>query len=105
MTKSMGSHTFKWGYYFNTAHYNGFGLQNIAGNVSFNRLSTSIPLNTNQAAGGGSSFAAFLLGQVSGYSLDTTRYLAKKKHGARRRRARLVRPTTTPRSATPWRCW
>lgn len=75
MTKSMGSHTFKTGYYYNTGHYNGFGLQNIAGLVGFNRLSTSLPLNTNQATGGGSSFAAFLLGYVNNYSLDTARYI------------------------------
>ena len=26
MTKVHGSHTFKWGYYYNNTHYNGFGL-------------------------------------------------------------------------------
>ncbi len=31
MTKTTGSHTFKWGYFYNETHYNGFGLQNIAG--------------------------------------------------------------------------
>ena len=31
MTKSHGSHTFKWGYYYNNTHYNGFGLQNTPG--------------------------------------------------------------------------
>jgi outer membrane receptor protein involved in Fe transport len=75
MTKSSGPHTLKWGYMYNRTDYNGFGLQNIAGNMTFNRLSTSIPLNTNQATGGGSAFAAFLLGNVSGYSLDTPRYI------------------------------
>jgi Carboxypeptidase regulatory-like domain len=76
MTKSMGHHTFKGGYYYNNTHYNGFGLQNIAGNVTFQALNTGVPLVTSQATGGGSSFASFLLGQVSGYSLDTPRYLA-----------------------------
>ena len=76
LTKSMGHHTFKAGYYYNNTHYNGFGLQNIAGNVTFQALNTGVPLVTSQATGGGSSFASFLLGQVSGYSLDTTRYLA-----------------------------
>jgi len=76
MTKSMGRHTFKWGYFYNNTHYNGFGLQNMAGNVTFQALNTSVPLITSQATGGGSSFASFLLGQVSGYSLDTPRYLA-----------------------------
>ena len=76
MTKSLGSHTFKWGYFYNNTHYNGFGLQNISGNVTFQNLNTGVPLNTSQATGGGSAFASFLLGQVSGYSLDTPRYLA-----------------------------
>jgi hypothetical protein len=76
MTKVKGSHTMKWGYYYNTTHYNGFGLQNIAGNVSFQFENTGMPLNTNQSTAGGSAFASFLLGQVSGYSLDTPRYLA-----------------------------
>ena len=76
MTKTTGRHTFKWGYYYNNTHYNGFGLQNIAGNVTFQALNTSVPLVTSQATGGGSAFASFLLGQVSGYSLDTPRYLA-----------------------------
>ena len=72
----MGHHTFKWGYYYNNTHYNGFGLQNISGNVTFQALNTGVPLDTSQATGGGSAFASFLLGQVSGYSLDTPRYLA-----------------------------
>jgi hypothetical protein len=76
MTKTTGPHTLKWGYYFNDTHYNGFGLQNMAGNVTFSVLGTSMPLITSQATGGGSAFASFLLGQVSGYSLDTPRYLA-----------------------------
>ena len=76
MTKSLGSHTMKWCYYYNNTHYNGFGLQNISGNVTFQDLNTGVPLVTSQASGGGSAFASFLLGQVSGYSLDTPRYLA-----------------------------
>jgi hypothetical protein len=76
MTKTTGPHTMKWGYYYNDTHYNGFGEQNIAGAVTFNRLNTGVPLNTDQNVGGGSSFASFLLGQVSGYSLDTPRYIA-----------------------------
>ena len=76
MTKTTGPHTLKWGYYYNNTHYNGFGLQNMAGNVTFQALNTSVPLITSQATGGGSAFASFLLGQVSGYSLDTPRYLA-----------------------------
>ncbi|MGA2267983.1 MAG: carboxypeptidase regulatory-like domain-containing protein [Bryobacteraceae bacterium] len=76
MTKTTGPHTLKWGYFYNNTHYNGFGLQNISGNVTFQALNTGVPLVTSQATGGGSAFASFLLGQVSGYSLDTPRYLA-----------------------------
>src|SRR5271157_691967 len=75
MTKTIGSHTLKWGYFYNNSHYNGFGEQNIAGSVNFQPLNTGVPLVTSQATGGGSGFASFLLGQVSGYSLDTPRYL------------------------------
>jgi hypothetical protein len=76
LTKSFGKHTFKGGYFYNTTHYDGFGEQNIAGNVTFQDLNTGIPLNTNQSVAGGSAFASFLLGQVSSYSLDTPRFLA-----------------------------
>ena len=76
MTKITGPHTFKWGYFYNQSNYDGFGVQNIAGNVGFSRLGTSIPLNTSQATGGGSGFGSFLLGYVNNYSLDTPRYLS-----------------------------
>ncbi len=75
MTKTSGPHAFKWGYMYNATRYNAFGLQYNAGNVGFNRLSTSVPLNTNQATGGGSAFAALLLGYVNNYSIDTPRYI------------------------------
>ena len=74
MTKVHGSHTFKWGYYYNNTHYNGFGLTYIAGSENFSYLNTAAPLDTTQ--GTGSSFASFLLGQASGYRLDTNRYIA-----------------------------
>ena len=69
MTKVHGSHTFKWGYYYNNTHYNGFGLTYIAGSENFSYLNTAIPLDTSQQTG--SAFASFLLGQASGYRLDT----------------------------------
>jgi hypothetical protein len=74
MTKVYGSHTFKGGYYYNNTHYNGFGLTYIAGQHNFSYLNTAAPLDTSQATG--SDFASFLLGQVSGYRLDTNRYVA-----------------------------
>ena len=74
MTKVHGSHTFKWGYYYNNTHYNGFGLTYIAGSENFSYLNTAIPLDTTQQTG--SAFASFLLGHASGYRLDTPRYVA-----------------------------
>jgi Carboxypeptidase regulatory-like domain len=74
LTKVYGAHTFKGGYYYNNTHYNGFGLTNIAGNEDFSYLNTAIPLDTSQQTG--SAFASFLLGQASGYHLDTVRYIA-----------------------------
>src|SRR5215471_7728757 len=74
MTKVHGSHTFKWGYYYNNTHYNGFGLTYTAGSANFSYLNTAIPLDTSQQTG--SAFASFLLGQASGYRLDTPRYIA-----------------------------
>jgi hypothetical protein len=75
ITKIYGKHTFKAGVFYDDSLYAGFGLQNVAGNVSFSVNGTSVPLSTNINTGGGSGFASFLLGQVNGYSLDTPRYL------------------------------
>ncbi len=74
ITKVYGKHTFKGGYYYNNTHYNGFGLTYIAGSSNFSYLNTAIPLDTSLQTG--SSFASFLLGQASGYRLDTPRYIA-----------------------------
>jgi hypothetical protein len=75
MTWVKGSHTFKWGFFYNDTLYDGFGTQNIAGNVTSTFQSTSLAGSTSQATGGGSAFASFLLGQISGYSLDTARFI------------------------------
>ena len=40
MTKIMGAHTFKWGYFFGDSHYDGFGVQNGSGSVQFSSQST-----------------------------------------------------------------
>ena len=74
LTWVKGRHTFKGGFFFNDTLYDGFGSQNIAGNATFTFQSTSLPGVTSQATGGGSALASFLLGQVSGYSLDTARF-------------------------------
>lgn len=78
MTKVIGSHTFKWGYFLGDAHYDGFGVQNGSGSVQFSSQSTdnvSLGPGLSEAAAGGSGFASFLLGQVNGFNLDTPRYL------------------------------
>jgi len=75
MTKTVGAHTFQWGYLLNDTHYDGFGAQNISGTTSYSWRNTSIPGAASQAAGGGSGLASFLLGQVNGDNLDTVRYV------------------------------
>ncbi len=75
MTKIMGRHTFKWGYFLGDAHYDGYGVQNGSGSVQFSFKNTSVPLAGSESTGGGSGFASFLLGQVSGFNMDTPRYL------------------------------
>ncbi|MBN8729804.1 MAG: TonB-dependent receptor [Acidobacteria bacterium] len=69
LTVTRGSHTFKAGYLYERLHYYGGPPDNpanraIAGILTFDRRSTSIPNNNNLAVGGGNSFASFLLGEV-----------------------------------------
>jgi hypothetical protein len=68
-------HTFKMGYMFEQVRYFGFGQQNISGQVSFNRAQTGVPLDTNQATAGGSSFASFLLGTATSANIHTPRFI------------------------------
>ena len=101
MTKVHGSHTFKWGYYYNNTHYNGFGLTYIAGSENFSYLNTAIPLDTSQQTG--SAFASFLLGQASGYRLDTAaihcRPVSYSPDVFSGRLARVAAPDAEPRPA------
>ena len=75
LTWVKGSHTFKFGGFYNNTIYNGGGSQNYSGNVSFSSTNTGVPNVSSQATGGGAGFASFLLGQVSGWSLDTLRLI------------------------------
>ncbi len=78
MTKIMGAHTFKWGYFFGNSHYDGFGVQNGSGSVQFSSQSTdNVALGTglSESSAGGSGFASLLLGQVNGFNMDSPRYL------------------------------
>jgi outer membrane receptor protein involved in Fe transport len=75
LTWVKGRHTFKFGGFYNNTIYNGGGSQNYSGNVSFSSTNTGLPNVTSQATGGGSGFASFLLGQDSGWALDTLRLI------------------------------
>jgi len=78
MTYVSGKHTFKFGYLYERTHYNGYGFQEIMGRTNFDRLSTSIPQDTNRLTGGGSAFAAFLLGQAWSGGIHTVRYIGQQ---------------------------
>jgi Carboxypeptidase regulatory-like domain/TonB dependent receptor len=67
------SHTFKFGYAFQSQRANGFGQQNIAGQASFSFLETAVPGATSFTSGG--SFASFLLGAADSGATETVRYL------------------------------
>ena len=75
LTWIKGRHTFKFGGFYNNTVYNGGGSQNYSGNVTFSSTTTGVPNVSSQATGGGSGFASFLLGQVSGWALDTLRLI------------------------------
>jgi hypothetical protein len=68
-----GSHTFKFGYAFQSQQANGFGQQNIAGQATFNFAETAVPGTTSLTSG--SSFASFLVGAADTGATETVRYL------------------------------
>jgi Carboxypeptidase regulatory-like domain len=73
-----GRHAFKMGYLYERLHYNGFGRQTMSGEVSFSRLSTSVPGDNNLVTGGGNSFASFLLGEVFTGSTENNRFVSQQ---------------------------
>jgi hypothetical protein len=78
LTKIHGAHTFKFGYFLGDSHYDGFGLQFESGGVQFNSRNTASLASgpgQSESVAGGSGFASLLLGQVSGFNMDTPRYL------------------------------
>ncbi len=69
LTITRGRHTLKAGYLYDRLHYYGGPAdapanRAIAGWLTFDRRSTSVPNNNTLATGGGNSFASFLLGDV-----------------------------------------
>jgi len=78
VTKIHGAHTFKFGYFLGDSHYDGFGLQFESGGIQFKSQNTASLANgpgQAESVAGGSGFASMLLGQVSGFNMDTPRYL------------------------------
>jgi hypothetical protein len=75
-TMIKGKHTFKMGGLYEMIHYNGFGQQNIQGQVSFNRrVSGQIGDLANLT---GSGFASFLLGGAVTGNIHTPRYIPQR---------------------------
>ena len=76
-----GSHTWKFGFSFQSQRANGYGQQDIAGRARFSFLGTSVPGATSFTSG--SSFASFLLGEANSGRTETIRYVAQlyRYHG------------------------
>ena len=68
-----GKHNLKFGVSYQYQREVGTGQQNIAGNVGFSFLGTSLPAATSQASG--NSFASFLLGWTNTGATETNRYI------------------------------
>lgn len=66
-----GRHTFKAGYQYEYAPYNGIGQQNVSGQAGFTAGYTGQPGVPNTGLG----FASFLLGDASAYTVTTPRYV------------------------------
>src|SRR5262249_59833942 len=56
----------------------GFGRQTFSGSVTFNRLNTSVPNDSNLNTGGGNSFASFLLGDVFSAQTENNRFVSQQ---------------------------
>jgi hypothetical protein len=68
-----GSHSFKFGYAFQSQRANGYGQQDISGRAGFSYLGTSVPAATSFTSG--SSFASFLLGDAQTGRTETNRFV------------------------------
>ena len=76
LTMVRGKHTLKMGMTYEMVHYNGFGQQNIQGQVSFNRRVTGQIGDLANATGNG--FASFLLGGAITGNIHTPRYVPQR---------------------------
>ena len=77
-TYIRGSHSMKAGVTYDHQEANGSGQANIGGLAGFSFAETAVPGSASQAAGGGSSFASFLLGYADSGGTETKRYLLQK---------------------------
>jgi hypothetical protein len=71
-----GKHTIKAGGIYEMIHYNGFGQQNISGQVTFARRFTGQATDLANATGSG--FASFLLGGALTGNIHTPRYIPQR---------------------------
>ena len=78
LTWIRGRHTLKFGATYQKNYYAGFGEQGISGGVTFDPKETGLPGVTSFAAGGGSSFASFLLGWADTGRTETFRYIGQE---------------------------
>ena len=67
------SHTFKFGFAYQSQRANGYGQQDISGRAGFSYLGTSVPAATSFTSG--SSFASFLLGDAQSGRTETNRFV------------------------------
>ena len=76
-----GSHTFKFGFSFQSQRANGYGQQDISGRAGFSYQGTSVPAAASFTSG--SSFASFLLGEANRGRTETNRFVAQlyRYHG------------------------
>jgi len=78
LTITKGQHTLKTGYLYERVHYQGYGRQSVSGLIGANRLSTSVPGDSNIATGGGNSFASFLLGEAFSGGTENRRFVRQQ---------------------------
>ncbi len=78
LTWIRGRHTLKFGATYQKNYYAGFGEQGISGGVTFDPKETGLPGVTSFTAGGGSSFASFLLGWADTGRTETFRYIGQE---------------------------
>ena len=73
-----GSHSLKFGFQYQDQNADGFGQQDLAGRAGFDFRSTSVPGAASFIAGGGSSFASFLIGDAYTGRTETIRVVTQK---------------------------